>query len=432
MTAKKQGKFQLQAPDTTPLEVPEAVSSVEDVMDSLVSKDEPENAHKAGQTVALEETAKKNVEKEVDMFMNHLSTAKAGSEEIQTIQEFVRNLGNEEMQRSSVSSALLEKSLNQLSKTSEGATVAGGLIELRNLVSELDPNNTKNLGSKLLRALPFVGKKIDNKMKGFQSSQTQINEIVAGLNAGKASLQEDNKNIAVERQNLWNKMGMIEQYIYSTELLSKKIKDILPAIKEKDAQKARIIEQDILFYVHQRHMDLLGNLAVNMQAYMSLEVVTKNNVELIKGVDRATGTTVQALTVAVMLAQALSNQKVVVETLSSVNDVTEKLVLGVAKELKDTGTQIAKGAMSASISPEVLDQAFSLVIEAMDNIENYKSDAIVSMEKTIDNLKNTTGKMKTYLDKHRENEVAGIKKILEEKRESNGINLNPNKGKLGM
>lgn len=432
MTAKKQGRFQLQAPDTTPLEVPEAVSSVEDVMDSLVSEGEPENAHKAGQTVALEEKAKQNVEKEVDMFMSHLSTAKAGSEEIQTIQEFVRNLGNEEMQRSSVSSALLEKSLNQLSKTSEGATVASGLIELRNLVSELDPNNTKNLGSKLLRALPFVGKKIDNKMKGFQSSQTQINEIVAGLNAGKASLQEDNKNIAVERQNLWNKMGMIEQYIYSTELLSKKIKDILPAIKEKDVQKARIIEQDILFYVHQRHMDLLGNLAVNMQAYMSLEVVTKNNVELIKGVDRATGTTVQALTVAVMLAQALGNQKIVVETLSSVNDVTEKLVLGVAKELKDTGTQIAKGAMSASISPEVLDQAFSLVIEAMDNIENYKSDAIVSMEKTIDNLKNTTGKMKTYLDKHRENEVAGIKKILEEKRESNGINLNPNKGKLGM
>ena len=46
----------------------------------------------------------------------------------------------------------------------------------------------------------------------------------------------------------------------------------------------------------------------------------KNNLELIKGVDRATTTTISALRTAVILAQALENQKLVLDQITALND----------------------------------------------------------------------------------------------------------------
>ena len=43
----------------------------------------------------------------------------------------------------------------------------------------------------------------------------------------------------------------------------------------------------MLFYVRQKHQDLLTQLAVSIQSYLAIDIIIKNNIELIKGVDRA-------------------------------------------------------------------------------------------------------------------------------------------------
>lgn len=420
-------EFKLEAPDETPLAVPKATPAVEAIQENL------QKNHKPGTIVKLNEKQVAQVEEEVSTFMSVLKNADAGSEEILSIQEFVRNLGNEEMNKDIVSSKMLNKSLGQLDKTTEGATVSSSLLDLRNLVEELDPSSINNFKSKFLRKIPFVGDKLDNKIKKFQSSQEQINVIVESLNLGKQSLAQDNLDILEERKKLWNKMGMLEQFILATQTISNDIKSVLPAIAAENPEKARIIQQDILFYVEQKHMDLLTNLAVNMQGYMSLDVAAKNNTELIKGVDRATNTTVQALKVSVMLAQLLANQKNVAEKVKAVHEITESLVLGTAKALNQQGVEISKAAMSASLKPEVLQEAFTLVVSALDNIDNYKIEAISSMQKTISNLDGTVQNMKKHLDVHREKEVRNLNDVIQSKREQQdkgGISLNPLKPKI--
>src|SRR3546814_2498731 len=54
-------------------------------------------------------------------------------------------------------------------------------------------------------------------------------------------------------------------------------------------------------------------MAVTVQGYLALDLVKKNNVELVKGVDRASTTTVGALKTAITVAQAMTNQKLVLE-----------------------------------------------------------------------------------------------------------------------
>ena len=62
--------------------------------------------------------------------------------------------------------------------------------------------------------------------------------------------------------------------------------------------------------------DLLTQMAVTVQGYLALDLVKKNNVELVKGVDRASTTTVAALRTAVTVAQAMTNQKLVLEQIT--------------------------------------------------------------------------------------------------------------------
>ena len=85
---------------------------------------------------------------------------------------------------------------------------------------------------------------------------------------------------------------------------------------------AKALSQDVLFYVRQKHQDLLTQLAVSIQSYLAIDIIIKNNIELIKGVDRASTTTVSALRTAVIVAQALGNQKLVLDQITALNTTT--------------------------------------------------------------------------------------------------------------
>ena len=67
-------------------------------------------------------------------------------------------------------------------------------------------------------------------------------------------------------------------------------------------------------------------MAVTVQGYLALDLVKKNNVELVKGVDRASTTTVSALRTAVTVASALTNQKLVLEQITALNTTTANMI----------------------------------------------------------------------------------------------------------
>ncbi len=104
-------------------------------------------------------------------------------------------------------------------------------------------------------------------------------------------------------------MGRLNQYVYIGEKLDAKLAAQIATLDVTDPEKAKALRQDALFYVRQKHQDLLTQLAVSIQNYLAIDIVIKNNIELIKGVDRATTTTISALRTAVIVSQALSNQQ---------------------------------------------------------------------------------------------------------------------------
>ena len=113
-------------------------------------------------------------------------------------------------------------------------------------------------------------------------------------------------------------------------------------------------------------------------------IIRRNNKELIRSVDRAENVTVTALRTAVTVAGALYNQKIVIEKVNALNDATNQMIEGTSKMLHEQGVAVQKQATEAAISPDTLKNAFSETLQALDDINNYKSEALPRMKATID------------------------------------------------
>jgi uncharacterized protein YaaN involved in tellurite resistance len=149
----------------------------------------------------------------------------------------------------------------------------------------------------------------------------------------------------------------------------------------------------------------LTQLAVSIQGYLALDMIRKNNLELIKGVDRASTTTISALRTAVIVAQALANQKLVLDQISALNTTTGSLIESTSALLKGQSAQIQQQAASATVSLQQLQAAFANVYAAMDSVAEYKLKALDTMRQTVEALSGEVAKARTYLDRVRAEEL---------------------------
>src|SRR3546814_21086319 len=124
-------------------------------------------------------------------------------------------------------------------------------------------------------------------------------------------------------------------------------------------------------------------MAFTGQAYLALDRVKKNNVELVKGVDRASTTTVSALRTAVTVAQALTNQKLVLEQITALNTTTAGMIDSTGTLLKTQSGEIHKQAASSTIPLETLQRAFQTNYDTMDTNDRFKLEALGNMKQTV-------------------------------------------------
>ena len=306
------------------------------------------------------------------------------------------NMGRKEiMEASAQSNRFLDKPIRRMD---ESSGVGADLAELRRVVEDLDPSKKGNLMTKqkLFGIIPF-GNKLRNYFDSYQSSQTHISSVLARLGNGKDELLMDNAAIDVERQNLWVAMGKLEQMIVMSKQLDTKLEEKAAELELSDPAKARAIKESALFYVRQRTQDLLTQMAVTVQGYLALDLVKKNNVELIKGVDRASTTTVAALRTAVTVAQALVGQKLVLDQITALNTTTANIIDSTGEMLKNQTGLIHEQAASSTMPVETLQRAFQNIYVTMDQIDTFKAKALLSMKTTGETLGSEVEKSRGYI-----------------------------------
>jgi uncharacterized protein YaaN involved in tellurite resistance len=351
---------------------------------------------KAAGLVPVTDDQKTKLEERVEAYISELVAQDVNSPEFGKRVDQLTNLGRKEiMEAAGQSNRFLDKPIRRMD---EGSGVGADLAELRRTVEDLDPSKKGNLMSKqkLFGIIPF-GNKLRNYFDSYQSSQTHISSILGRLANGKDELLMDNAAIDVERQNLWAAMGRLEQMIVMSKQLDAKLEDKAAELELSDPAKAKAIKESALFYVRQRTQDLLTQMAVTVQGYLALDLVKKNNVELVKGVDRASTTTVGALRTAVTVAQAMTNQKLVLNQITALNTTTANIIDSTGALLRENTARIHEQAVGATIPLETLSRAFQNIYDTMDAIDTFKMKALDSMKQTSVALEQEVEKSKGYI-----------------------------------
>ncbi|QIY73132.1 toxic anion resistance protein [Streptomyces sp. RLB1-33] len=376
--------------DTFTLTPPEAVA--------------PVPREKAGGLVPVDPSVQDEMARRAAEYVGSLAALDARSPEFAGKVGEIAGLGASEMRGAAAqSNRMLERTLRSLPDKGGDAQshVAGSLVELRRVVEDLDPRDLPaSKGRKFLSKLPGSNKLRDHVAK-YASSQATLNKIVGSLRGGQDELRRDNAALQTERVRLWETMGKLQEYVVLTRALDTAVEEHIAAAEAVDPAQADTLRADVLFPVRQKHQDLLTQLAVCAQGYLAMDVVRRNNDELIKGVDRAATTTVSALRISVMLASALENQRKVVDQVNALRGTTEDLIRGNAEMLATQSGEIQRIAADPAVGAETLRTAFQQIYRTLDAIDTYKVRATESMAATVESLASELQYANAYLERSR-------------------------------
>jgi uncharacterized protein YaaN involved in tellurite resistance len=328
----------------------------------------------------LKALAENNVSEIMTLDLESLEKRKAI---LQSIEAF----GMETLQSSAKRNSLLNVSVGSFSKMGdEGGTVANGLVELQREIKDLDPSLIDFTKTGILG-------KIFNPIRAYfdryQKADEVINDIVVSLEKGKTTLKNDNTTLEIEQQEMRALTKKLTKEIDMGTMMDEAISTQIELAKanNEDVEKIKFVTEELQFPLRQRIMDMQQMIVVNHQGIMAIEVVRRNNKELIRGVERAKTVTISAMKIAAIVASALYNQKIVLKKIELLNETTNELISGTSRMLKEQGAEIHKQSMEANISVETLKTSFADVMSAMDAISSYKQEALPKMKATIDQVR---------------------------------------------
>ncbi|ETX05030.1 MAG: hypothetical protein ETSY2_25370 [Candidatus Entotheonella gemina] len=336
-------------------------------------------------------------EKYADMLINfNPEDAKASAQS----KHAVEIMGVQLQRQAAHRSQMLQEPIRKLSERSvDGGEIANALVELKMQVEELDPSQIDfqpGWVTRLFGWLPFIGNPLKRYFSRYESAQTVIDAIVRSLEQGREQLRRDNITLADDQAALRDITLRLEKSVKLGQLIDQSLESRLDSEIRIGDSRYPFIQEELLFPLRQRIQDLQQQLAVSQQGILAMELVIRNNNELMRGVNRANSVTVSALQVAVTVAMALADQKIVLDKITTLNTTTSDLISGTAARLKTQGTQIHKMASQSQLDMNALKSAFADIQAAMDDIAHFRQVALPQMAEAIlemDKITTESGRM---------------------------------------
>lgn len=341
------------------------------------------------------------VDDQVQRFMDGLLTDDVQSEAFKARLDSAFALGREEV---SIASGLMQGRFMQRNFVGMEDTAAFKAIQdMRVQLDALNPGKEGDLfePQKLLGLIPY-GNKLQAYFRKFQNASGQLQQSMQQLYAARDDMQRDVVELEATRGKLWEAMQKLAAAIRFAESLDAKLAQKVEAMKATDADRAKALEQEVLFYVRQNLQDMLTQQAVCTNGYLALDVLKKTGREMMNGCSRVATSGMSALAVAQTVARATGNQIKVMEMLTGVNSTIESLIAESGRQLNTHVEKTAQFAQNPMIGIEKMKEMFDLTFKAMDAMDSFRSKAIEVMGQNNAMMKEQLAKADEYVDRVRQ------------------------------
>ena len=309
----------------------------------------------------------------------------------------IESMGNDLATKSTAKNEILARRIGELGQGGgQTGEVARGLADLSIQMRDLDPSAIDFAKS---GGLGKFFNPVRRYFERYKTADAEIADIVRSLDRGKATLTADNTTPELEEAAMRDLTKKLSEKVDIAMQLDRSLTTEIERRKaqNEDEKLIKFVEEEVLFPLRQKVMDFQQLLVVNQQGIVAMEVIRRNNLELIRAVDRAQSVTVSSLRVAVTVAGALYNQKIVLDKVKALNATTESMIASTSRMLKEQGTEIQRQATEATVSPETLKQAFADALGALDDISTYKQEALPRIAQTIQEFKQIAEKGESRL-----------------------------------
>ena len=114
-----------------------------------------------------------------------------------------------------------------------------------------------------------------------------------------------------------------------------------------------------------------------------------------------------------IVAQALANQKLVLDQIGALNQTTGNLLVSTSAMLKSQAGQIHEQATSSAIGLDTLRESFRNVYDTIEMVSTYKLKALDTMQQTIESLDQEVKQSRRWLDRVRDQAVTEVRSTIE-------------------
>jgi uncharacterized protein YaaN involved in tellurite resistance len=357
----------------------------------------PVESDAASDLVQLDDGLKSRVEAQADAFVRALMVADVHGEDFKRRMDSAFKLGRKEISEATrLNTAFTRQSYRGI----ENSAAFQSMNELRSIMDRMNPVRFGDLfePTKLLGFLPG-GDKLKAYFRKFESASTQIDVLVSRLSEAQDDLERDAIALEDSKKQLWEAMQNLKAAAHFAHVLERKLKAQIDTLRATDANRARILEQEALFYAVQNYEGLLTQLAVTVNGYLAMEPLKKTAREMSIGIDRLKTTGMSALAVAQTIAIATGNQMRIQEAMHKTRDVIGNLVAQSAAQLGQHAQTVGKAATDPTLELAKLQSAFDSTFKALDAMDNFRSAAIAGMTKNNEALQKLIDKSKPHVER---------------------------------
>ncbi|SMD26225.1 toxic anion resistance protein [Kibdelosporangium aridum] len=373
---------------------------------------EPIPAARAAGLISLSDEVRSGLAARADEFTARLVAADPRSPDFGKVLDELLTLGAADMRvAATIAGALLDRSAKALAgargeRTTPQQEIALSLAELRKTVRALDPAKLPITGRKILKLIPVAGE-ARKLWARYQAANEPVNALVVHLRMRQDLLHRDNSAIKGERERLWQTMTKLSEAAAFAAAVDEAVDRQASVLDLADPALATALRSDVLHPIRERHQDILTQLAVCAQGYLALDLLRRNNDQLIRGVERAVSTTVSALRIALVISGALAHQRDVHEEIDALQSTTEGLIETNAHLLSLQSADIQRASSDPAVGVRTIQTSFDQIFRAIDAIDEFKVGAVHNMALTVDALQTELRRAEDYLRRSHTAERAG-------------------------
>ncbi|WP_162577714.1 toxic anion resistance protein [Variovorax sp. PBL-H6] len=338
--------------------------------------------------VKLPEATRQAVDAQLEAFVASLQNADVASDEFQAKLQQAFQVGRKEI----ADATTLTNSFTSANFAKDAESPAYLAIqEMRELFDQFNPSKQGNLfaPTKVLGVpvpskvfgleLPW-GDRLTRYLRRYESADSHMSAIQENVVAAKDEVGRGVSDLGTSQTKLWAALEKLEAAVYFIHGLDQRLSTSIESIRTAEPDRARALEQEVLYYIRQNQGDLLATQALTVNAHHALGQIRRTGREAMNGCDRVSTLGMAAMSLGVTMARSLGVQMKTMAMLKGANASVEGLVEATGTALSDHAKATTEFASDPLFAVQKLQAMFDKTYEAMEIMDNFRSQSLLTME----------------------------------------------------